>query len=211
MATFLIISFSIIILLIWFWRKSPTDKPVENEYSDRIYEDGNYQALKKLFFSVNANNINSEYSNNPRAVYGVLIEAYIKDNKKILFASYITGFAGYYLSKGGGLIGGKWYPENDRTVQQELMQMCDIKNLIGQNQRIETRKMATKLTIRACDFLNHTVPDSSWRETPNTIKFWFLTKEGVYFTEVENSLISNSHLKELVDKGYEIINHLHEA
>jgi hypothetical protein len=211
MTTFLIILFVIILLLIWLWRIFASSQSLNNQYTKCIYEDNNYQALKKLFFSVNANNINSEYLNNPKTVFGVLIEAYIKDNKKILFASYITGFAGYYQSKGGGLIGGKWYPENDNNLQQELMQLCDSKNLIGQKQRIETRKMATKLTIRANDFLNQTVRDNSWRENANTIKFWFLTKEGVYFAEEENSLINNSNWKELVNKAYDIINELNKA
>jgi hypothetical protein len=209
MTTLIILSI-LISSFFWFWKNSSNDQSLKHQFNEPN-EDNNYQALKKLFFAVNPDNINSEYLNNPKNVYGVLIEAHIKDNKKISFACYITGFAGYYQSKGGGLIGGKWYPENDVSAQWELMNLCDGKNLNGEGQQMETRMMATRLTIRANDYLNRAVRVNSWGENKNTVKFSFLTKEGIYFSEVENTLLNNSDWKELVDRGYDIIKGLHKV
>jgi len=208
MTAFLIIL--LIISISWLGRNHISYQTSKSQFNNRIYEDNNYQSLKKLFFAVNANNINSNFLKNSSNVFGILIEACLEDNKKVLFASYITGFTGYYQSKGGGIIGGKWYEENDQNVLQELMQLCNIKNLNGERQRVETRNMAIKLTIKANDFLNQSERYANSSESISTIKFWFLTKEGEYFVEVENSLLNNSNLKELVNKGYEIISELHK-
>jgi hypothetical protein len=91
------------------------------------------------------------------------------------------------------------------------MNLCDGKNLNGEGQQMETRMMATRLTIRANDYLNRAVRVNSWGENKNTVKFSFLTKEGIYFSEVENTLLNNSDWKELVDRGYDIIKGLHKV
>ena len=72
--------------------------------------------------------------------------------------------------------------------------------------------MATRLTIRANDFLNQTARmNFGISEPQNSVNFWFLTKEDIYFSEVENTLLNNSDWKELVDRGYDIIKGLHKV
>lgn len=200
----------IIFIFSWIYIKSSKKSSNNGIFLESNEEDHNYQALKKLFFAVNGNNINATYLTESNLVYGILIEAQPND-KKILFACYITGFAGYYQSKGGGLIGGELYPENDQNVQQELMKLCNNKNLNGENQTKETRKMAIKMTMRANEFLSKAILKNSWSDDRNTIKFWFLTKEGIYFAEEQNSLIDNSIWKVLVDEGFCIIKALNKV
>ena len=173
------------------------------------YEDNNYSALKKLFFSVNPENIDCKYLDNNNNVYGILIEINSKKNEKILIASYITGFTGFYKNRGGGIIGGTHYHENHPNVQQELMKLCNKNMLNGENQTKQTRNLATRLTIKANDSINHSTPCGS--NIGGNLKgnnFWFLSKGEVYSVDSDSLKLNEHKFSGLITDASKIVKEL---
>lgn len=205
-----IIIFFIILALFWIRNinKSKKCNTIKNKiFIDKSFnemrEDRNYAALKKMFFYPDAHSINFVNIKRPNMVYGILIEQSISDEKKILFASYITGFAGYYKNYGGGFIKGKSYEENS-DVQQELMELYYRRNLDGAGQDIKTQKLATRLLLKANKLVNHTVNEVNgvnWNLESEKIKIYLRTKDDDYFAEVNKSNINYSIWKEIIDDG----------
>lgn len=212
--TFKIIIFFIILILFWirniFKSKNEIQKKetkFKNNSFIQMKEDYNYAALKKCFFYPDTHNINFVNIKRPNMVYGILIEQSISDEEKILFASYITGFAGYYKNYGGGFIKGKSYEENS-NVQQELMELYYRRNLDGAGQDIKTQKLATRLLLKANKLVNHTVNEVNgvnWSLESEKIKIYLRTKNGDFFAEVNKSNINNSIWKEIIDDSQNII------
>jgi hypothetical protein len=209
-----IIIFFIILILFWIRKINKSknviqkkDTKFKNNSFSQMKEDRNYAALKKMFFYPNAHSINFVNIKRPNMVYGILIEQSISDKKKILFASYITGFAGYYKNYGGGFIKGKLYEENS-DVQQELMELYYRRNLDGAGQDIKTQKLATRLLLKANKLINHTVNEVNgvnWSLESEKIKIYLRTKNDDYFAEVNKSNINNSIWKEIIDESQTII------
>lgn len=173
------------------------------------YEDNNYSTLKKLFFAVNPENIDCKYLNDNKNIYGILLETSSNKNERILIASYITGFTGYYKSRGGGIIGGKRYHQNDPNVAQELMYLCDKKMLNGENQTKRTRNLAKRLTIKANDSLKYSTPCGS--NISGNLKgdnFWFLTKGENYSVDSDSIKLNDHKFSELIADAYKIVQEL---
>jgi hypothetical protein len=229
-----IIIISILLLLFYFWISRPSSGNIQLNVQNNYRKDDNYEHLKKLFLSASLNNINCPNLINSRTVYGLLIETHLNDNLQIMLGTYITGFAGYYLSRGGGLIGGKWHEENDPFLQQELMQLSEFRNLTGEFQSADTRNLATNLTYLANEFVDMSNCDiNSWPVNSNTINIWLLTtenldvsesikvayhsmnrnspqKQRIFFAQVDKAEFQNSNLKLLITKSFELIMELNK-
>lgn len=121
---FTLIILLFVIILVWYFKSFNTNNAnithniLEKSFFLNSRIETNYFALKKVFFYPSIQNFNFNFKKRYNAVYGVLFEQItsdIYDNHHILpsrrmgsvlFASYITGFAGYYDSLGEGYIVG---------------------------------------------------------------------------------------------------------
>ena len=212
--TFKIIIFIIILILFWIrniYKSKNEIQKKETKFKNNSFiqmkEDRNYAALKKMFFYPDTHSINFVNIKRPNIVYGILIEQSISDKKKILFASYITGFAGFYYNSGGGFVKGKSYEENS-DIQHDLMDLYHNRNLDGFGQNIKTQKLATRLLIKANKLINNTVREVNgvnWSLESEKIKIYLRTKNGDFFAEVNKSNINNSIWKEIIDDSQNII------
>jgi len=179
-----------------------------------------YETLKKVFFYPSIQDFNFDYKKRSNTVYGVLIEYSIIDDidenhpfltkrdKKILFASYITGFAGYYDSFGEGHIGGKFYTINDMEVQRDVMKLYNNRNLDGIGLDYNIRKLSTRLILKANKLINHSVQvtwDTNYNDEVERFKIYLNTKDGVYSAEVLKSVINNSIWKEIIEDSLTIL------
>lgn len=220
--TYTIIILVIVFILFRFFKINKSDNSLQIDSTNEMYEDNNYQALKKMFFYPNGHNINFVNIKRPNIVIGIMIEQSIKGdfddinenhpfltkrNKKILFASYITGFVGFYYNYGGGFIKGKSYKENS-DIQQELMELYYNSSLDGVGQDMKTQRLATRLVLKSNKLINHTVKDNNdtnWNLESEKIKIWLRTNDGIYFAEEIKSNINKSIWKEIIENSHTIL------
>ncbi len=223
---FTLIILIIVILFIWYFKSINTNNAnityntLERSFFLNSRIETNYLALKKVFFYPSIQNFNFNYNKRSDAVYGVLIEQIISDTYdnhhilpsrrmgSVIFASYITGFAGYYDSLGEGYIGGKFYSQNDMNVQREVMDLYYGRNLDGLGQNNEIRKLSTRLVLKANKLIDYTVRDvngRNWMFESEKIKIYLLTKNGEYFAEVIQSEIHNSIWREIIEGSQNIL------
>jgi hypothetical protein len=171
-------------------------------------ESQNYAELRLLFL----HSLTSHRVDNSQVVSGIFVETYLNENKRIIFASNINGWTGYYQSTGGGVIGGKWYSENaNPALFRELMQSPYLDQLNTDFQKPEIRTMVTDLTFLANDLLIHTEQDNNYSPVinPDSVKIWFFTRgdfhpEG-YLAEFSKINFHHSYFKEMILKSCEII------
>jgi hypothetical protein len=217
---FTLIILLIVVILVWLFKPINTNATQISYPNINFIIDSNYSGLKKMFFYPYIQDFNFDYKKRYNSVYGVLIEQSIiddidenhpfltKKNKKILFASYITGFAGYYDNFGEGYIGGKFYSKNDMGVQSEVMELHSNRNLDGIGLDIKIRKLSTRLILKANKLINHSFKDA-WETIYNDeverFKIYLKTKSGVYTAEVLKSEINNSIWKEVIEDSQTIL------
>ena len=170
------------------------------------YEDPDFSSLRKLFFALKTINISFDSTRNPGKVFGVMIETEHPVMGRVIYASLINGFTGYYLAKGGGNIAGKEYSPGNKTVQNELIQMCNENGLIGKYQSRETKILARQLVLSANQYLELSRSfNNSFSISPHSSSFWFFTEHGYRCLEVINSDIHQSSLHSLVEDCFFII------
>ena len=204
----MIIFFSLLVIVIVLFFSSPGGTSDSDSY---YREDWNYNDLKKVFFYPGLQDFNGAYTSKIDKVFGVLIESENQIGEKILFATYINGFAGFYRNRGGGCLGGKYYHEGDPDVQD------DIKRVIGRNGNVsdflskEIRDKATAFTILANDYLSQAKLEHGWHGGNRIVTFWLLTEEGPYQWRVSQILLYNSEFKDLAVSANDIISDLRNS
>ena len=196
----------VIVLFVFF------SSPGFTSDSDNYYrEDRNYHDLKKVFFYPGLQDFNGTYTSKIEKVFGVLIESENQIGEKILFATYINGFAGFYRNRGGGCLGGKYYHEGDPDVQD------DIKRVIGRNGNVsdflskEIRDKATAFTILANDYLSQAKLEHGWHGGNRIVTFWLLTEEGPYQCRIPQVMLYYSPFKDLACAANDIISDLRNS
>ena len=154
-----------------------------------------YDGLKKLFFSVSAGYVNHIESLDQQAGYGLLMETQLFNNSKTLFGVYLTGFMGFYNSQRGGLIGGKYYDENDEIPWSELCSQVDLPFLDDKSfSTIRLLKYANKFLQ-----MGDKIPrDSYGTGTEDEIQFWFLTQAGDYYHKIKIQSLVHSDFRFLI-------------
>jgi hypothetical protein len=214
----LILSFTIIGLVIFiFWAKRTPSRKSGNASINNLNnlspfaekENQNYVELRLLFL----HSLISHRVDNSQVVSGIFVETYLNENKRIIFASNINGWTGYYQSTGGGIIGGKWYSESTNPfLLQELMRRYPLLNELSTDfQKPEIRTMVTDLTFLANDLLIHTEQDNNYSpvRNPDSVKIWFFTRGDFhpksYLAEFSKINFHNSYFKEIILKSCEII------
>ena len=196
----------VIVLFVFF------SSPGGTSDSDSYYrEDRNYNDLKKVFFYPGLQDFDGAYTSEIDKVFGVLIESENQIGDKILFATYINGYAGFYRNRGGGCLGGKYYHEGDPDVQD------DIKRVIGRNGNVsdflskEIRDKATAFTILANDYLSQAKLEHGWHGGNRIVTFWLLTEEGPYQCRIPQVLLYNSEFKDFAVSANDIISDLRNS
>ena len=206
----MIIFFSLlgIVIVLFVFFSSPG---VTSDSDSYFREDWNYRDLKKVFFYPGLRDFDRAYTSKTDKVFGVLIESENQIGEKILFATYINGYAGFYRNRGGGCLGGKYYHEGDPDVQD------DIKRVIGRNGNVsdflskEIRDKATAFTIIANDYLSQAKLDHTWFGGNRVVTFWLLTEEGPYQCRIPQVLLYNSEFKDFVVSANDIISDLRSS
>ena len=215
MVTVLTFIFGLFVFFLWLW--SGPSKDADSLYSNKTEEqrlrteEHNYEDLRLLFIGT--------FSDYPQVNSGFIIEACLNENKRIIFGAYSNGFTGYYLSCGGGVIGGKWYAESVYPFlsPRDLMHPPFFNGLGLEFQMPEIQSMAKNLNSCACDLHGYFVQDNNieWLNNSDRIKLWLLTQgEGEfpftsrinYFSSEVNKLdFQNSNFKELIINALELI------
>jgi hypothetical protein len=206
----MIIFFSVlgVVILLFILFSKPGVRNVPDNY---YREDSNYADLKKLFFYPGLHNFDWADKRKIDKVFGVLIESENQLGEKILFATYINGYAGFYKNRGGGCLGGKYYHEGAPDVQD------DINRVIGRNGSVsdflskEIRDKATAFTILANDYLSQAELDSTWYGGNSVVTFWLLTEEGPYQWRVPQVMLYYSPFKDLACAANDIISDLRNS
>jgi hypothetical protein len=206
----MIIFFSLLVIVIVFFVFF--SNPGVTSDSDNYYrEDRNYHDLKKVFFYPGLQDFNGTYTSKIEKVFGVLIESENQIGEKILFATYINGYAGFYKNRGGGCLGGKYYQEGDPDVQD------DMQRVIGRNENAteflatEIKDKATAFTILANDYLSQAKLDNTWYAGNRVVTFWLLTEEGPYQWRVPQVMLYYSPFKDLACAANDIISDLRNS
>lgn len=183
----------------------------KNAGDNYYHEDTNYYALKKVFFAPNLSDFDRLDRTKVSKVFGVLIESEKQFGEKILFATYINGYAGFYRNSGGGCLAGKWYPKDDQNVQH------DIQRAFGRNENAtellskEIREKATAFTILANDYLSQAKLDHTWHGGNRVVTVWLLTEEGPYQLRVPQVMLYYSPFKDLACAANDIISDLRNS
>jgi hypothetical protein len=183
-----------------------------NNAGDNYYhEDTNYYALKKVFFAPSLSDFDRLDRIKVSKVFGVLIESEKQFGEKILFATYINGYAGYYRNSGGGCLAGKWHPKNDQNVQH------DVQRTFGRNENAtellskEFREKSAAFTSLANDYLSKALPENGWHNRNRMVTFWFLTEEGPFQCQVPQGALYISEFKDLACAANDIISDLRNS
>ena len=182
-----------------------------NDGDNYYHEDTNYYALKKVFFAPNLSDFDGLDRIKVNKVFGVLIESEKQFGEKILFATYINGYTGFYRNSGGGCLAGKWYPKDDQNVQ------LDVQRAFGRNENAtellskELREKVAAFTISANDYLSQAKLDPGWHGGNRIVTFWFLTEEGPFQCQVPQGALYSSEFKDLAFAAIDIISDLRNS
>jgi hypothetical protein len=183
----------------------------KNAGDNYYHEDRNYYALKKVFFAPSLSDFDRSDRIKVNKVFGVLIESEKQFGEKILFATYINGYTGFYRNSGGGCLAGKWYPKDDQNAQH------DVQRAFGRNENAtellskELREKVAAFTILANDYLSQAKLDHGWHGGNRIVTFWFLTEEGPFQCQVPQVLLYNSEFKDLAFAANDIISDLRNS
>jgi hypothetical protein len=212
----MIIFFSVLgvaVLLLILFSKPRVSKPRGGNVSDNhyYYIDSNYADLKKVFFYPRLRNFDRVYTSQTDKVFGVLIESENQYGEKILFATYINGFAGFYKTRGGGCLGGKYYFEGDPNVIQ------DVERVIGRNGNVsdflseEIRDKATAFTILANEYLQFSVLNHGWNNRQGVVTIWLMTDEGPFQYQVLQTVLYHSEFRDFAGAANDIISEIRNS
>jgi hypothetical protein len=198
-----------VLLIIFFNKAGGGNESVNHHRKDYNYpEDSNYSVLKKLFFYPRSRYFDVVHAQKIEKVFGVLIESECTFGHKVIFATYINGYAGFYRNRGGGCLGGKYYYEGDPTVQH------DVERVIGRNGSVsdflskEITDKATAFTILANDYLQFSVLNNGWNNRQGVVTIWLMTDEGPYQWQVQQTELYQSEFKDLAFAANDIISDL---
>ncbi len=199
-----IIVFSISILVFYYWKKPKVIYKIvgllvryfggKPEFIDKVvydFPDFNYCNLEKMVLSVNINNNNAK-------VFGLVLFESSSENHKEIFATYITGFSGYYRKGIGGNINGKAYGANNDNATKDLLKLCDEKHLIGNRSNLSQYNSSIKLVIDSSRYLQYAEQKNSWGS--NSLVFCFLTPNGLYIKTLSKNELGMSPMASLYNK-----------
>jgi|688.fasta_scaffold207669_3 hypothetical protein len=180
--------FFLLLLVYFFWKHSSLDDKVVFESNDL-----NYFNLEKLVLSVDINKIKHDFSNNRQPnVYGLVLFENSSEKHKEIFAAYISGFSGYYKKGVGGIINGKAYSSSDNSATNNLLNLCEQKQLNGNKSNLNVYYNSIKLVIESSKYLHYAEQRNSWGS--NSLVFCFLTTNGLFIKEVSRSEIEISSM-----------------
>jgi hypothetical protein len=184
---------------------------VSSDSDSYFREDWNYNDLKKVFFYPGLQDFNGAYTSKIDKIFGVLIESENQIGEKILFSTYINGFAGFYRNRGGGCLGGKYYHEGDPDVQDDLQRVIGRNGSVSDFLSKEIIDKATAFTILANEYLEHATLDHSWNNRQEVVTIWLMTEEGPYQWQVPHTDAYESVFKDFVCAANDIISDLRNS
>ena len=141
-------------LLVKHWSKSKTAQVRKSEQPQSVANP--YQALRRQALQIPA----TFFANSPSAepVYGIIMDWHVGEGS-ITLTCFVTGESSVYFSNGGGIIGGQASEQAMQAAQRYLQE-------------------ANQAYVSATPMAAIDLP------LPNTVQFYFLTKEGRRFHSV---------------------------
>ena len=123
-------------------------------------------------------------------MYGLIVFTNKKNKPKEIFASYLTGFSGFYTHGLGGIINGEFYKPEDLALVNELLELCNKKKLNGNKSNIDLFNSSIRTVIDSVSYVEYAERKNSWSGLAYV--FCFLTSKGLYIKELTEPELHSS-------------------